>query len=499
MRLTQTRAIAQTFFLALFLWLLYKADFSRMESYPVSLFLEIDPLLALGTALATHTLYAGMLLSLLVLIPTIFLGRFFCGWVCPFGALHTFFSRLFRPLKREEQVEADRYRPLYALKYYVLAVFLVLAAFGVTQVGLLDPIALLTRSTATAVFPAVGAATGGRILGTWTFHLAWLMGGILILLLLLNAVLPRFFCRVLCPLGALLGVVSRFSLFRVHKNSEKCNECEQCLVNCHGAADPHGTLRKSECYVCLECRETCPTGVITFQALPPEEDVKVAPEVSRRRLLQTGAVTLAAVPLLGASVRPHRRPPPDLIRPPGSREESRFLGSCVKCGACMLVCPTNVIQPLMFQAGLEALWTPVMDYQLGYCEHNCTLCTEVCPTGAIRELSVEEKMGEEPFDTPISLGTAFLDRTRCLPWAMYKPCIVCEEVCPVSPKAIYLEDAWETDADGRTVALQRPVVEPARCIGCGLCEYKCPVYDKRAIRVSSVGESRSPVNVLLLE
>ena len=499
MRLTRTRAIAQTFFLALFLWLLYKADFSRMESYPVSLFLEIDPLIALGTALATHTLYAGMLLSLLVLIPTIFLGRFFCGWVCPFGALHTFFSRLFRPLKRAEQVEADRYRPLYALKYYILAVFLVLAAFGVTQVGLLDPIALLTRSTATAVFPAVGAATGGRILGEWTFHLAWLMGGILILLLLLNAVLPRFFCRVLCPLGALLGVFSRFSLFRVHKNSEKCNECEQCLVNCHGAADPHGTLRKSECYVCLECRESCPTGVITFQVLPPEEEVRVAPEVSRRRLLQTGAVTLAAVPLLGASVRPDRRPPPDLIRPPGSREESRFLGSCIKCGACMLVCPTNVIQPLMFQAGLEALWTPVMDYQLGYCEHNCTLCTEVCPTGAIRELSVEEKMGEEPFDTPISLGTAFLDRTRCLPWAMYKPCIVCEEVCPVSPKAIYLEDALETDADGRTVALQRPVVEPARCIGCGLCEYKCPVYDKRAIRVSSVGESRSPTNVLLLE
>jgi polyferredoxin len=499
MRLTRTRAIAQTFFLALFLWLLYKADFSRMESYPVSLFLEMDPLIALGTALATHTLYAGMLLSLLVLIPTIFLGRFFCGWVCPFGALHTFFSRLFRPLKREEQVEADRYRPIYALKYYILAAFLILAAFGVTQVGLLDPIALLTRSMATAVFPAVGAATGGRILGTWTFHLAWLLGGILIILLLLNAVLPRFFCRVLCPLGALLGVFSRFSLFRVHKNREKCNECEQCLVNCHGAADPHGTLRKSECYVCLECRETCPTGVITFQVLPPEEEVRVPPELSRRRLLQTGAVTLAAVPLLGTSVRSDRRPPPDLIRPPGSREESRFLGSCVKCGACMLVCPTNVIQPLMFQAGLEALWTPVMDYQLGYCEHNCTLCTEVCPTGAIRELSVEEKMGEEPFDTPISLGTAFLDRTRCLPWAMYKPCIVCEEVCPVSPKAIYLEEAWETDADGRTVALQRPVVEPARCIGCGLCEYKCPVYDQRAIRVSSVGESRSPTNVLLLE
>jgi polyferredoxin len=499
MRLTRTRVVAQTFFLVLFLWLLSKADFSRMESYPVTLFLEMDPLDALGTALATHTLYAGMLLSLVVLIPTVFLGRFFCGWVCPFGALHSFFSRLFRPLARGDRVESHRYRSLFALKYYVLAVFLIAAAFGVTQVGLLDPIALLNRSVATAVFPLVGAATGGRILGQWTFHLAWLLGGILVLLLLLNAVIPRFFCRVLCPLGALLGVVSRLSLFHVRRDREKCNGCEQCLVDCQGAADPHGTLRKSECYVCLECRERCPTKVISFQALPPEEEVRALPELSRRKLLQTGAVTLATVPLLGVSVRSDRQPPPLLIRPPGSREESRFLASCIKCGACMVACPTNALQPLLFQAGLEALWSPVMDYHLGYCEYNCTLCTEVCPTGAIRELSVEEKLGQEPFEAPVSLGTAFLDRTRCLPWAMYKPCIVCEEVCPVSPKAIYLEEAEAVGVDGSTVALKRPVVEPVRCIGCGLCEYKCPVYDERAIRVSSVGESRSELNVLLLE
>jgi len=499
MRLTRTRVVSQVFFLGLFLWLLSKADFSRMESYPVTLFLETDPLDALATGLATRSLYGGMLLSLVVLIPTLFLGRFYCGWVCPFGALHTLFSRVFRRRTREDQVESHRYRSLYALKYYVLAVFLVAAAFGITQVGLLDPIALLNRSVATAVFPVAGEVTGGRLLGSWTFHAAWLLGGILILLLLLNAILPRFFCRVLCPLGALLGIASRFSLFHVQRDTKKCNGCEHCLVNCPGAADPHGSLRKSECYVCMECREQCPTQVISFRVLPPEEDVRVLPEVSRRKLLQTGAATLAAVPLVRVSVRSDRQPPATLIRPPGSREESRFLASCIKCGACMVACPTNAIQPLMFQAGLEALWSPVMDFRLGYCEYNCTLCTEVCPTGAIRELSVEEKLGQGPFEAPISVGTAFLNRTRCLPWAMYKPCIVCEEVCPVSPKAIYLEDAEAVVADGSTVVLQRPVVEPARCIGCGVCEYKCPVHDERAIHVSSVGESRSPLNVLLLE
>jgi len=91
-----------------------------------------------------------------------------------------------------------------------------------------------------------------------------------------------------------------------------------------------------------------------------------------------------------------------------------------------IVSPPNVIQPLLFQAGMEALWSPVMDYHLGYCGYGCTLCTEVFCTGAIQELSVEEKLGQEPYPTPISPGTAFLDRTRCLPWAMYRPCVVCE-------------------------------------------------------------------------
>jgi MauM/NapG family ferredoxin protein len=499
MRLTRTRTISQAFFLGLFLWLLFKADFSRIENYSVSLFLEINPLHALATALSSKTLYSGLILSLFVIIPTIFLGRVFCGWVCPFGTLHHFVSRWFRPGKRDELLEANRYRPIFALKYYILVAFLVLAAFGVTQVGLLDPIALLTRSLATSVLPALGVLTGGYGLPERTFQAAWLLGGILVVLLLLNAVIPRFFCRVLCPLGALLGVISRFSLFHVHRPETQCSGCEQCLVNCQGAADPHASLRKSECFGCLDCREDCPTQVVSFSFLPPEDHVTALPDVSRRRLIQVGALSLASLPLLGASVRSDRLPDPLLIRPPGAEPEADFLAKCIKCGACMKVCPTNTIQPALFEGGLEGIWTPVMHYRLGYCEYNCTLCSEVCPTGALRAISLEEKLGQPPHDKPVRLGTAFLHRHRCLPWSMNTPCIVCEEVCPVSPKAIYLEPAEVVNAEGERIALQRPVVDPSRCIGCGLCEYKCPVYDQRAIRVSSVGESRSEVNVMVLD
>jgi MauM/NapG family ferredoxin protein len=502
MRLTRTRNISQAFFLGLFLWLLFRADFERIEEYAVSLFLELDPLSAVATMLSSWTLYSGMILALIVVIVTLLLGRVFCGWFCPLGTLSEFVGRLSRSAKRDARVESNRYRAIFSLKYYILTAFLILSAFGITQIGLLDPISLLTRSLATSIYPAIGVVTGGTLgFPERTFQAGWLLGGILVGLLLLNMLIPRFFCRILCPLGALLGVLSRFSLFHVYRSDDKCSACEHCLVNCHGAADPHQSLRKSECFVCMECRELCPTKAISFRALPPEKPMVVnpLPDLSRRGMIQAGAAAVVAVPLLGASVRSDRRPDPLLIRPPGSQPEEDFLGRCVKCGECMKVCPTNVIQPTLFEAGLEGIWTPVMNYRIGYCEYNCTLCTEVCPTGAIRELSLEEKLGREPFDSPVMMGTAFVDRTRCLPWAMNKPCIVCEEMCPVSPKAIYLEDAVAVNSEGEKVALQRPVVDPARCIGCGLCENKCPVYDQRAIRITSVGESRSDTNVLLLQ
>jgi ferredoxin len=143
---------------------------------------------------------------------------------------------------------------------------------------------------------------------------------------------------------------------------------------------------------------------------------------------------------------------PRLLRPPGSLDEERFLTRCIRCGQCMRICPTNIIQPALLEAGLQGLWTPAVNYRLGAsgCLLNCIACGQVCPTAAIRPISLEEKLGLGEFAAqgPIRLGTAFVDRGRCLPWALDRACLVCQEVCPVSPKAIFIRTVFETVRDG---------------------------------------------------
>jgi formate hydrogenlyase subunit 6/NADH:ubiquinone oxidoreductase subunit I len=158
---------------------------------------------------------------------------------------------------------------------------------------------------------------------------------------------------------------------------------------------------------------------------------------------------------------------------------------------CARSCPTGVIQLATSEAGIEGFWTPVMRFDAGYCEVSCVLCGHVCPTGAIQALTPSAKLGQESPDRgPVRIGTAFYDLGRCLPWAMDTPCVVCEEVCPVSPKAIWTREVVIQARDGSTVTLKRPQIDPTRCTGCGICQYHCPVKDLPAIRVSAVGESR---------
>lgn len=540
------RLTSQVTFFLLFVFLLARTEFPGAIKaaaldvripWPVGWFLEADPLVAVATALSTGSLYGRLLWAVPFLLLAIVVGRAFCGWMCPLGSLHHFFGSLKSEKKRGAAlIESNRYKRWQSAKYYVLAVVLVMAAFGSVAGLLLDPLSFLVRSMTVAVLPALnagvragldvahdwpvaaaraaaeglGAALEATVIGSRQarFHQAFLTGALFVFVLALNARVTRFWCRAVCPLGALLGVCSRWSALQLRKHEDRCDDCRRCQLHCQGGDDPvpGAVWRKAECHLCFNCVGDCPTGGVSFAwSTRPSgaAQTRDTPDVRRRAVVTSLAAGAAALPLLRSGPGLHTAAGAGLIRPPGSLDERHFLDRCVRCGDCMKVCPTNALHPALFEGGAESLWSPVLVARIGYCEPNCVLCSQVCPTGAIWEITVAEKTGrpapgDGPRADPIRIGTAFFDRGRCLPWAMATECIVCEEWCPTSPKAIYLAPAEVSDSRGRPKAVRQPFVDPARCTGCGACEFACPVKGSPAVYVTSAGESRSRANQFLL-
>jgi len=242
--------------------------------------------------------------------------------------------------------------------------------------------------------------------------------------------------------------------------------------------------RSSECLLCFSCGAVCPKEAIHYRWQFPWGERITGIDLQRRRILQASAAGLLTAAVL--AVEPRRKTlHPLLIRPPGAVDEERFGALCIRCGSCLKVCPTNGLQPTLREAGWGGLWTPILVPRLGYCEYNCTLCGQVCPSGAIRRLNLTEKRREV-------IGEAWIDRHRCLPYAAAKSCIVCEEHCPTSPKAIWFQEMPVATRDGKKVLLKQPVVDLQYCIGCGVCETKCPVGPPAAIRVFRRGAT--PLN-----
>ncbi len=497
--LRNIRRIYSVFFFILFVLLLGMTDFRNMKGYEVSLFLEIDPLISLTSFLTSWTVYKGLALSLIIIVGTLFFGRFFCSWICPMGILNQWISHVFNKRRAIDDYQVNAYRRIFRTKYYLLTGLVVLALFGSLQTGLIDPISIITRSFTLSVLPAYHYWSDMLFLRQPLFYGGVLIAGIFIVILYANGFLTRFWCRILCPLGALLGVLSGASLLRIRRDVEKCTDCQKCLRYCHGACDPHAELRVSECHVCMNCIEDCPEGAIHYGLPRTASSIHSPLDVNRRRLIETAVTGVVLFPMMQSVVNARTDSQAKVVRPPGSIDEKDFLRRCIKCGECMRVCPTNVIQPALLEGGFEGLWTPILMNKIGYCEFNCVLCSQVCPTGAIIPLSVEKKVGKPPFQKPLKIGTAFYDRGRCLPWAMNVECIVCEEVCPTSPKAIWFEPSAITFRDGKAGTIQRPRVDPKLCVGCGICENKCPVHDNPAIRVSSIGETRSATNRMILK
>ena len=474
MKIILVRRISQAFFFILFVWLCVVSTigekFWQIRGWPVDWFLEMDPLVAIGTMLSTHTLYHPLIWALLIIALTVIFGRFFCGWVCPFGSINHFLGYLFnRKSSLTERVELNRYRKAQNIKYYILIIFLFMALIpfdsSSLQIGLLDPIPLLTRTFNLVLLPLADmnfslTSTSGRFYdGTWIVFIVFLAA------ILLNYISPRFYCRYICPLGALFGILSKFAIFRIGQGENNCTNCKKCEKFCEGACNPQNTIRNNECILCFNCREDCSDKVLNYQLIPSTSGEISSPDISRKGFLISLGSGIFLIPAFRLDKQLGSNWHHEIIRPPGSIEEDEFLKRCIKCGQCMRTCPTNVLQPGGFKGGLENLWTPILNNRIGLsgCQLNCVACGQVCPTSAIRPITLNEKHGRGKYkkNGMIKIGTAFFNRGLCLPWAMDKPCIVCQENCPVSPKAIYTDNIFKTIRGGEitVTSFEKNIIE----------------------------------------
>jgi polyferredoxin len=480
----------QTLSLLLFTVLFILATYRLPDWLPADIYLRIDPLLGINAVIAAREIIPRILWSLLLIGATLAVGRFFCGYLCPLGASIDGLDFLFfRKIKRPGFKANARLR---RWKYFLLIGIIVAALTGVSLVYFMDPIALLTRLYTFVLHPLVIAvlnmlldlirpvAHGLGWVGLSHLHYiqpVYYMTAVTLIIfgtvIALSRLEPRFWCRTLCPLGALLSLISPLGVFK-RRVSEACNRCMACQKGCPMGAIDADPLKTStaECIQCRACARICPEMAITFPAAFSGVGEYSRPELSRRGFVASLAGGAACGFVATQTPFTLLEGKHQLIRPPGAIPETEFLRTCIRCGECMKSCVTNTLQPCLWESGMAGLWSPKLELRMAACEPNCHVCGKVCPTQAIRSLSLEEK-------TYARIGTAILKKETCLVWAQNKLCLICDEICPYNAIVFRPIDGY-----------RRPVVIASRCNGCGYCEQRCPVKGESAIVVVTDGEIR---------
>jgi MauM/NapG family ferredoxin protein len=473
--------------------------FSRQNGLPanlVDLTIRLSPLTMLSNLLSSKTFLAGSALSLILLLSSLFFGRAWCGWLCPLGSILDLF-RFSNNKNRKQPPESLR-----KLKYGLLIVILISALFGNLTLLFFDPLTIFVRGTTLTLLPGIDRiiyavekllikvpVLSGPVFAfdAWlrpsilpsaapSIHYAFLVGFFFVAIILLNLIAERFWCRYLCPLGAMLALPSKLALFQ-RRTKTTCSECGLCTKDCPtDTINPQRNYQSdpSECTLCMNCLQSCQKDSLSFA--PKWQPAAWQPYDPDKRLFLSGlGISIVSVALLSVDWI-KRKAKSFLLRPPGVIDEGEFLSKCIRCGICLKECPTQALQPDFSQSSLEGAWTPILIPRNGFCDYGCNICGQNCPVQAIPPLTLEEKRQTQ-------IGHAYIDHNRCLAWSDHTNCIVCEEMCPIPQKAITLDHQQITLADGSQVDLLLPVVDRNRCIGCGTCENKCPVSGDAAIRV----------------
>ncbi len=490
------RITAQVLFFVLLLGVFIHTTQNGLNPNDANLPLRISPLTAIANFIASRTFLVTGLTGLILIGLALVTGRAWCGWLCPLGSIIDIFP--FKKLNRKKPKFLEGWR---TMKFIVLIGIIVAAGFGNLTLLVLDPVTIWYRSFSMALWPGLDRlVTAGE---SALFHIPWLQNSIgaidshlrpvllpyqpkvatvgwlflggLVLILALNLLTERFWCRYLCPLGGLMGLLAKIGLVK-RQVLLSCTNCNACTRVC-----PTGTVDRSqgyrsdpaECTLCMDCYKACPSQAITFSIRAKPADWENYDPTRRQFLVGLGAgVVLGGVAL---TTQRTRKPGVFQLRPPGAVEAS-LMSKCIRCGACVRVCPTSALQPALLQAGWDGFATPIMIPRTGACDYGCNSCGQTCPVQAIPPLALEQKQ-------VAVIGKAEIEHTRCLPWGKNTPCSVCEEMCPLPKKAIHFEGTVPGETVHAAGDVQLPVVERGLCIGCGICEFKCPVEGEAAIRV----------------
>ena len=438
---------------------------------------------------------------------TILFGRIYCSVICPLGVLQdiiAWFTR--RGKKKNKKRRWYKYtKPQTILRYSLLGICALFLIFGITTPVLyLDPYSNFGRMAVNLFRPVV--MEGNNLLNwialkfhiyhlyyvtiytvtVWSFAFAAIVFIIVGIMAFLRG---RLFCNTICPVGSLLGLVSRFSLFRIELDESQCNSCGLCGKACKSQCinTKEKFVDYSRCVACFNCLDRCKMDGVSYRfafsrspkQIPAENKIVSGISdrtnvigMSRRSFLATSTTMAATLPILPAWVKSEsetdatKRMP---ITPPGSKSLKHFKKQCTACHLCITHCPQQILKPAGFKFGIDYAFKPHMVfYEMAYCNYECTICTQVCPNGAIRRLTTDEKKITQ-------VGIARFTRGRCIVITEGTSCGACSEHCPT--QAVRMEPLTDN--------LTLPHVHDELCIGCGGCESICPARPIKAIIVEA--------------
>lgn len=476
--LKKIRAIAALLLGAVFTF--YFLDFAGLtDGWPNLARIQFVPALLAGSI--------GILLALIVL--TLLFGRIYCSVLCPMGIFQDVAAWIARKVNRKQHY---RFSPEKRLLRYVVLGIVVLSFLlgGTLLLSLLDPYSAFGRMSVNVFRPLY---LGGNNLLAWIFnrfgnytfyHMdVYVLSGFALLIGLLTfggiGFLAwrhgRTWCNTMCPVGTVLGVLSRYSLWKVRIDAQACGSCGLCERKCKaGCIDSKARkIDYSRCVSCYNCLTACHRNAMSYRPVQKKSEPSAEKsEPSRRQFVATVAALSVALPgkalargvALAGGNKPWEREHP--LSPPGSQSAGHLLKHCTACHLCVTKCPSHVLKPAFTDYGLGGMMQPKMDFEHGFCNFDCTVCANVCPNGALLPLTKEEKHR-------LQMGRVVFVRENCIVHTDETSCGACSEHCPT--QAVTMVNY----KNGLTI----PSVNPDICVGCGGCEYVCPVRPFRAIYI----------------